>query len=54
MDVKPVWRVEKWEDDEYIITLNGKPVGQTVTFHEGQDIVEWLKTSWREMVHAAS
>ncbi len=35
-------KLEKWEADEFIITIKGKPVGPTVNAKEGNSIIEWL------------
>lgn len=50
---KPKVEVEGWEPGEVIITVNGKPVGSTITNEkEAERICRWLKTSIREIVSA--
>ena len=39
-----IFKAERWEDDEMIITKHGKPIGGTVTKENGQVIVAWLNT----------
>ena len=34
---------EHWEDTDYIICINGKPFGMTVTKKNGETIKEWLE-----------
>ncbi len=36
-------KLERWEDDEFIITINDKPVGATVNERNGLVVLEWLK-----------
>ena len=36
-------KLERWEADEFIITINGNPVGPTVNANVGNNIIEWLK-----------
>jgi len=35
--------LERWEDDEFIICINGKPFGGTVYKKQGMVILTWLK-----------
>ena len=35
--------LEVWEDDEFIITINGKPIGATINERNGRSVIEWLK-----------
>ena len=42
--------LELWEDDEYVITLGGTPVGQTLSAKEGLRIRDWLVTAIDEIV----
>jgi hypothetical protein len=39
-----------WEDGEVVITINGNPVGQTLSQKEAEKIAAWLRTSLREIV----
>ena len=34
---------EHWEDTDWIICINGKPIGMTVTEKNGKIIKEWLE-----------
>ena len=36
----------KWEDDEFVITLNGKPVGYTLHEKDAKTISRWLKSAY--------
>ncbi len=36
-------KAEAWEDDEVIITIQGSPVGMTLSKREGAAVVYWLK-----------
>ena len=35
----------RWEADEFIIEVDGKPVGETLTDRRADSILEWLETS---------
>lgn len=34
-----------WEDNEYIIEKDGKPIGSTITKTNAESILLWLETS---------
>jgi hypothetical protein len=38
-------KLERWEDDEFIITINNKPIGGTVTKGQGESLLVWLNQS---------
>ena len=42
-------RYAAWENGEYIITVDGKPIGCTVSEHEATVIVKWLMTAIKEI-----
>ena len=56
-DVKTRIQVWPWEDGEFIITLDGNPIGRAVRHSEARVIADWLATSLREIerngIHAA-
>ena len=35
-----------WEDDEYIIEKEGKPIGSTLTKRRAESILLWLRTTY--------
>lgn len=39
-----------WEDGEYVVTVDGDPVGGTVTPEESKSIVRWIGTAWAELI----
>jgi len=41
---------ERWESDEYVVTVNGRPVGQTRPKGKAKEIVRWLKTAIKEIL----
>lgn len=38
-------RAEYWEDGEFVITIGGAPIGQTVSARDAKIIVNWLRTA---------
>ena len=42
-------RLSRWEEDEYIVEINGNPIGGTVTKANGEMIISWLKNSYRDI-----
>ena len=40
-----------FEDDERVITMDGRPVGQTVNRSNAQMIARWLTIAWNDMMH---
>ncbi|KKM26152.1 hypothetical protein LCGC14_1587610 [marine sediment metagenome] len=44
-------KLERWEADEFIITINGKLVGATVNESCGKVVIEWLKyVNYKELI----
>ena len=43
VDNKDKITCEAWEGNEYIICINNKPTGMTVTKNNGEVIKEWLQ-----------
>ncbi len=41
--------LEAWEDSDYVICINSKPVGGAVSKSRGESIREWLNTAIREI-----
>lgn len=41
---------QAWEDGEYVVTLDGDPVGGTVTPDEAKSIVRWIGVAWAELI----
>lgn len=41
----PDVKVEAWEDGDYIITVNGKPVGATLSELGARTVAEWFRRS---------
>ena len=39
-----------WEAGEYIICLNGKPIGDTLTKQDANKILAWLKVAQNEIM----
>jgi hypothetical protein len=39
-----------WEDGEYVVTMDGAPIGRTVSRKEATFLVEWLKTAVLEVL----
>ena len=35
--------LDRWEGDEFIIVINGKPIGSTLTKGQGEIILRWLE-----------
>ena len=48
----PAIGLEHWEDDEYVVTLDGKPCGKTLHLREVQDVGAWLATALQEISEA--
>ncbi len=44
-------KLERWEGDEFIITINDKPVGSTVNARTGEVILNWLKHAMKEILN---
>lgn len=42
-------KLERWDDDEFIIVVNGMPTGPTVTKQSGATILSWLENSVKEL-----
>jgi len=42
---QPFIKAEHWEDDEFVITIDGKPVGQTMHLRDAAFILRWLPTA---------
>ena len=43
--------LEHWEaHDEYIICINGKPTGSTVTKKSGETVKNWLQGTVKEII----
>ena len=49
IDRKTRITLEPWEADEYIICLKGKPIGHTVSRHDGYMIKRWLETAIKDI-----
>lgn len=45
-----MFTLQKWEDDEYVICINGKPAGQTVSKGCGYSILGWLNSLPRTLI----
>lgn len=41
---------QAWEDGEYVVTLDGDPVGGSVSPDEAKSIVRWIGTAWAELI----
>lgn len=41
---------QDWEDGEHVVTLDGEPVGGTVTPDAARSIVRWMGTAWAELI----
>ena len=41
---------EAWEDGEFVITINGKPVGNTLSQRNAVDMTSWLKRTMPEIL----
>lgn len=44
-----IFDYEIWDDGDYIITANGKPIGMTVSKKDGIIISNWLKTTYNDL-----
>jgi len=43
-------KVEAWDGSEdKVVTINGKPIGQSVSPRDGGTISRWLTTAWTEI-----
>ena len=42
-------KLERWEADEYIVTLDGGPIGGTLSKRDGEVIMRWLPTALTEL-----
>jgi hypothetical protein len=42
---KRIIRAESWEGDEYVITLDGRPIGRTLHRTDAKLIINWLNTA---------
>ena len=50
---KPVvFRIEPFEDGEFIVTADGEMVGNTVSKHNGNAILSWIGSAWAELIKA--
>ena len=45
----PTIKYELWEADEYVITIDGGPVGQTLSKVDAFKIYRWLKTAIKDI-----
>lgn len=34
---------QRWEDDEFVITIDGKPIGQTLHEKDAKIFCKWLR-----------
>lgn len=46
-------KVERWEDEDFIITVNGKPVGHTLSQFNAKDTATWLASAIKEITESA-
>lgn len=47
----PKFAVEAWDSGDYVVTKDGKPIGQSVTgFANARYIALWLPTAWKELL----
>jgi len=37
--------MSRWEGDEFIIEIDGRPIGSTLTFERAKIIEEWLQSN---------
>ena len=51
-DDRTIIDLERWEADEYVITINGKPVGQTLGKTDAMLVTRWLATSLKDLCEA--
>jgi len=47
---KMIVTLRRWEDDEFIICIDDKPVGGVVTEKIGLIICDWLRISYSEII----
>lgn len=47
--ITPEVKLERWEDDEFIVTVDGLIVGPTLSEREGRDVLRWLSRSLGEL-----
>lgn len=40
----------RWEDDEFIIEIDGEPIGPTLTLETGRVVSEWLQTNSKKLM----
>ena len=50
MTIEFKFNVEIWEHGEYIITINGSPVGYTLDKRDAIIIKDWLNCSIKELL----
>jgi hypothetical protein len=41
--------IQHWEEQCYVIVLNGKPIGQTLTKEQAELVKNWLITSFHDI-----
>ena len=51
-DDRTIIDLERWEADEYVITINGKPVGQILGKTHAMLVTRWLATSLKDLCEA--
>lgn len=50
-NVKETIRLVFWEsNNEFIIEIDDKPIGKTITTEEGKIIYHWLKVAYHEII----
>lgn len=42
-------KLEMWEGSDFVIVINGRPTGPTVTKQTGDTVVAWLKDAKTEL-----
>lgn len=46
---KPKFNSAAWEDGEYIITINGKPIGATIARKSASDCLRFIESAYDEI-----
>lgn len=47
----PTIKLEAWDGEGKIVTLNGKPIGPEVNEKDGKIITEWLKVAINDIIN---
>jgi hypothetical protein len=48
----PVVRIERWEDEDWIITVDGAPTGRTLSRKSAQEVFDWLPSALGDLRRA--